>query len=114
MIWQAVLKSVAPQSHVLDANPYDRIYHLFPVTDLDGFLTEVTSKTISAITNILKPDHEKEANSMLSAVLKLILSQYLYVDPVCGKTELCVYSSSAPTNIWKKTNVRGELLEEGT
>lgn len=99
------------KTHVLDANPYDRVYHVFPKTDLESFLTEITSKSFGAITKLLNSNHENEARTMLSAIFKLILSDYLYVDPICGKAELCVYSSSAPVSIWKKQNVRGEPLE---
>jgi hypothetical protein len=101
----------SPENHVLDANPYDRIYHLFPKTDLESFLTELTSKSLAAISKLVKPNHEGEASTMLSAIFKLVLSEYLYIDPACGKVELCVYSSSAPVSIWKKRNVRGEPLE---
>jgi hypothetical protein len=103
--------SWSPENHVLDANPYDRIYHLFPKTDLESFLAEVTSKSSEAIAKLLKPHHEDEATTMLSAIFKLILSEHLYVDSLCGKVELCVYSSSAPISIWKKKNVRGEFVE---
>lgn len=101
----------SPENHVLDANPYDRVYHLFPKADLESFLAEVTSKSFEAIAKLIKQNHEDEACTMLSAIFKLILSDYLYVDPLCGKVELCVYSSSAPVSIWKKRNVRGEPLE---
>jgi hypothetical protein len=101
----------SPEKHALDANPYDRVYHLFPKTDLESFLAEVTSKSFEAIAKLLKPNHEDEAITMLSAIFKLVLSEYLYIDPLCGKVELCVYSSSAPVSIWKKRNVRGEPLE---
>jgi hypothetical protein len=101
----------SPESHVLDANPYDRVYHVFPKTDLESFLVEITSKSVAAIKKFLKPDHENEACTMLSAVFKLLLSEYLYTDPLCGKVELCVYSSSAPVSIWKKLNARGEPVE---
>jgi hypothetical protein len=102
----------SPDSHVLDANPYDRIYHVFPLTSLDDFLTELTSKSILSIQEILNSKHEEEACTMLRAIFKLVLGKYLYIDRVCGKTELCVYSSSAPKNIWQKKNARGELIEE--
>jgi hypothetical protein len=102
----------SPESHVLDANPYDRIYHVFPKTDLERFLAELTTKSLTPIAKLLKENHEDEARTMLSAVLKLILSDYLYLDPICGKTQLCSYSSLAPVSIWKKENARGELEEE--
>lgn len=101
----------SPENHVLDANPYDRVYHLFPKTDLESFLDELTSKSFQEIAKLIKPDHEDEATRMLSAIFKLVLSEYLYIDALCGKVELCVYSSSAPVSIWQKRNVRGEPLE---
>jgi hypothetical protein len=103
--------SWSPERHALDANPYDRIYHLFPKTDLESFLAELTSKSFEAIATLVKLHHEEEATTMLSAIFKLVLSEHLYVDPLCGKVELCVYSSSAPVSIWKKKNVRGEPVE---
>ena len=102
----------SPALHILDANPYDRIYHVFPLTNLNDFLAEITSKSILSIERLIDPDQEEEACTMLSAIFKLVLGKYLYVDPVCGKTEFCVYSSSAPTEIWQKKNVRGEVLEQ--
>jgi hypothetical protein len=99
-------------SHVLDANPYDRIYHLFPSTNLEDFLSELTSKSILSVKKILIPEHEEEACALVSAIFKLVLGRHLYIDPVCGKTQLCWYSSSAEKNIWQKKNARGELIEE--
>ena len=104
--------SWGPDLHVLDANPYDKIYHLFPAKGLNDFLTELTVKSFSSIESLIEPDHEEEAFRMLSAVFKLVLGKYLYVDTVCGKTEFCVYSSSAPKEIWQKKNIRGEALEQ--
>jgi hypothetical protein len=101
----------SPDLHVLDANPYDRIYHLFPLKNLNDFLMELTVRSLASIENLIEPEQEEEAYTMLSAVFKLILGKYLYVDPVCGKTEFCVYSSSAPTEVWQKKNIRGEAIE---
>jgi hypothetical protein len=61
----------SPESHVLDANPYDRIYHVFPKTDLERFLAELTTKSLIPIAKLLKENHEEEARTMLSAVLNL-------------------------------------------
>jgi hypothetical protein len=96
-------------SHV---NPYDHIYHLFPKSDMESFLTELTTKSLPSIKKLLKADHEEEACRMLSAVFKLILSDYVYLDPVCGQPQLCTYSTLAPVSIWQKKNERGELEEE--
>jgi hypothetical protein len=96
-------------SHV---NPYDRIYHLFPKSDMESFLTELTTQSLPSITKLLKVDHQDEACTMLSAVFKLILSDYLYLDSTCGQPQLCTYSTLAPISIWQKKNERGELEEE--
>jgi hypothetical protein len=93
------------ESHV---NPYDRIYHVFPKSDIESFLTELTTQSLPSIKKLLKADHEEEACTMLTAVFKLILSDYLYLDPTCGQAQLCAYSSMAPISIWKTEAVSVE------
>jgi hypothetical protein len=99
-------------SHLPDRTAYDRIYHVFPKTDMEDFLTEITAKSLPSIVRLLKADHEDEACTMLRAVFKLILSDYLFLDPICGQPQLCAYSTLAPVSIWQKKNDHGELEEE--
>ncbi len=91
------------QSHALDACPWDLVYHLFPRKDLDDFLVALATKASRSIEPSLKPETGPGVISSLLAVFQCVLGQYLYVNPVCGKTELCVYSTSAPVASWKRS-----------
>lgn len=91
----------AEEEHVLEADPRDHVYHLFPSRDLGEFLKELALDSIGAVGHLLGPNAAQEALSTLYIVFRSALGEYLYYNRVCGKTELCIYSSSAPVNPWK-------------
>ncbi len=92
----------APETHVLDASPTDLVYHLFPGKGLEEFLEGLAVEALESVKCLIKPDFETETLSILRASYRTILGEYLYLNPVCGKTELCVYSSSAPVKPWDR------------
>jgi len=88
--------------HYLQASPQDLVYHLFPGRDLEDFLNQVSKAGCETITPILKEDRKNEVFSLLKTTFRTILGEYLYSNPLCGKTELCVYSSSSPQKVMGK------------
>ena len=92
----------ASESHSLEACPWDLVYHLFPNSGLDEFLNDITDRAVNSILHLLKPETEERVFSSVRVVFRCILANYLFDNPVCGKTELCVYSSLAPTKIWSR------------
>jgi hypothetical protein len=90
------------ESHVLDASPQDLVYHLYPGANPDGFLSRLSSGSFEAIESIIKPEFKEQTLSSLRVVFREVLGLYLYYNPVCGKTELCVLSVSVPTEPWER------------
>jgi len=91
--------------HALHASPQDLVYHLFPGKDLEDFLEQISKAACDAIASIVKPDWKHQVFSLLRTTFRTILGEYLYSNPLCGKTELCVFSSSSPQKvIGKKRN----------
>lgn len=90
------------ESHVMDAAPQDLVYHLYPGADPDGFLTRLSSGSFESIQTCVKPEFKHQTLSTLRAVFQEVMGLYLYLNPVCGKTELCIFSASAPTEPWDR------------
>src|SRR5262249_20752031 len=67
----------ASSSHSMDANPWDKIYHLFPKT-LEGLLDELTEAAITALRPVLKIEAQSDTESTLRIVFQTILGEYLY------------------------------------
>lgn len=93
----------ASESHGLEACPWDLVYHLFPKTGLDDFLNDITEHAVNSIQYVLKPGTEEGVSSSVRVAFRCILANYLYDNPICGKTPLCIYSSMAPVNIWNRS-----------
>jgi len=91
---------LAAKSHELDASPLDLVYHLFPAEGLEEFLKSLTEFAVESIGGLLKPEARHQTISILETAFRTILGEYLYSNPLCGKTELCVYSSSSPEKPW--------------
>jgi hypothetical protein len=100
----------ASDAHSLEACPWDLVYHLFPKPGLEEFLTEITFNAVNSIRHLLKPDTEEGVTSSVRVVFRCILANYLFENPICGKTELCVYSSMAPLNTWNRAHISKEYL----
>jgi len=90
----------AEKPHELDASPRDLVYHLFPAKGLEEFLKSLTESSVESIRVLLKPEAQHQTLSILEAAFRTILGEYLYFNPLCGKTELCVYSQSSPQKPW--------------
>jgi hypothetical protein len=83
----------------LQAEPTDLVYHLFPGKDLEEFLSQLAEAGCDAVAPALKKDWKHQVVSLLRATFRTILGEYLYTNPLCGKTELCVYSSMSPQKV---------------
>jgi len=92
----------APPAQELHAEPTDLVYHLFPGKDLEEFLKQLADAGTNAIGSVLRKDWQNSVNSLLRTTFRTILGEYLYTNPLCGKTELCVYSSSSPQKVTGK------------
>jgi hypothetical protein len=84
----------------LEASPRDFVYHLFPGRGLEQFLDGLARSAMEAIRHQLKPDPTVDVASILKTAFRTILGEYLYFNPACGKTELCIYSASDPITTW--------------
>ncbi|MCI0417054.1 hypothetical protein L0222_30155 [bacterium] len=92
----------APPAHVLSASPRDLVYQLFPGNGLDQFLDGLARAAMESILRLVKPELKEEIQSLMKTAFRTILGEYLFFNPLCGKTELCVYSFSAPQKVWGK------------
>jgi hypothetical protein len=92
----------AEDEHVLEADARDHVYHVVASHDLEEFLKELALDSLEAVGHLLLgPNSVQEALSTLCIVFRSVLGEYLYYNRICGKTELCIYSSSAPVNAWE-------------
>lgn len=92
----------APPAHDLNAYPRDLIYHLFPGKGLEQFLDGLAHAAMESLLKLVKPQLKEDIQSLIKTAFRTILGEYLFFNPLCGKTELCVYSSSAPQKVWGK------------
>jgi len=88
------------ESHALDASPQDMVYQLFPRKELDDFLEELAIRSCDSLRPLLKSDGEQAALSILQAIFRCVLGDYLYFNPLCGHTELCSHSVVARSSPW--------------
>lgn len=79
----------------VDVNPWDLVYHIFYRGDAEEFVEVIGFEAVESISRLMKED-SKNAFSDVCAALRGVLGKYLYYSPVCGRTELCVFSSSSP------------------
>lgn len=96
------------QPHALDAGATDLVYHLYPGADPNEFLRKLSEGAFVPLEGIVKPDLRLQALSTLRVVFREVLGQYLYQNPICGKTELCAYSQGAPEEIWDREERKGQ------
>jgi hypothetical protein len=86
----------------LQAEPTDLVYHLFPGKDLEEFLNQLAEAGTQSVTPLLKKDWKHQVKSLLRTTFRTILGEYLYSNPLCGKTELCVHSTMSPQKVTGK------------
>jgi hypothetical protein len=87
---------LAEQAFDVNANPWDLVYHIFFKGDAEEFVDMIAFEALESIKRLVKPDDERLAFAAVEAALIRVLGKYLYYSPVCGQTELCVFSNSAP------------------
>ena len=80
----------------VDANPWDLVYHIFYRGDAEEFVDGISFEAVECIKGLLRPGSIRAAFTAVAAALRSVLGKYLYFSPVCGRTELCVFSGSAP------------------
>ncbi len=90
----------APPAQSLTASPRDLVYQLFPGVGLEQFLDGLSQAAMESIQDLLKPELKEEVRSLIKTAFRTILGEYLFFNPACGKTELCVYSSSSPQKVF--------------
>jgi hypothetical protein len=88
------------ESHVMDAQPTDFVYHLYPGANPRKFLENLANESLHSIETLIGTESKDEALSCIYAVFREGLGKFVYHNPVCGKTELCALSSSAPIKVW--------------
>jgi hypothetical protein len=90
---------VAPLSEhqeQVDVNPWDLVYHVFYRGDAEEFVDGIAFEAVESVKRLLKPGGTRSAFTVVSQALRSVLGKYLYYSPICGRTELCVFSGSAP------------------
>jgi hypothetical protein len=92
--------SWSPESNTPDPSPQDTVYQFFPKKEMNDFLEDISVEAFKSIAGKLKPETEEGALSSLRIVFRCVLGDYLYFNPVCGHTELCVCSVAAQTSPW--------------
>jgi hypothetical protein len=93
----------SPAIDSLQASPRDLVYHLFPGNGLEFFLDRLVTAAIDSLKERIKPELMEEVRSLMKTAFRAVLGQYIYSNPSCGKTELCVYSSSSPQKVWGRS-----------
>jgi hypothetical protein len=96
---EAISTPWTPPAFPLNPSPSDLVYHLFPAKGLEQFLDDLAESAMESIDAVVKPELKEEVQSLIRTAFRTILGEYLFFNPVCGKTELCVYSSSAPQEV---------------
>jgi hypothetical protein len=92
--------SWSPESNALDPSPQDTVYQFFPKKELNDFLEELAVSAYGSIQTKLKAETEQGVLSSLRIVFRCVLGDYLYFNPLCGHTELCVCSVAAHSSPW--------------
>ena len=86
----------------MDAAPTDFVYHLYSWPNPKMFLENLADESLRPIEGMIRPELKEEALSSICAVFREGLGKYIYYNSVCGKTELCALSSSAPLKVWAR------------
>lgn len=92
----------APPAHDLTASPRDLVYQLFPGTGLEPFLDGLTHEAAKSIPKLIEHESRDDVQSLIRAAFRAILGEHLFLNPFCGKTELCVFSSMSPQKVLGK------------
>lgn len=93
----------APAADSLEPSPRDFVYHLFPGKGLEFFLDGLVKAAADSVKDQIKPLLFEDVHSMMKTAFRAVLGQYVYSNPLCGKTELCVYSSSSPQKVLSRS-----------
>ena len=93
----------APAVDTLQASPRDLVYHLFPGKGLEHFLDRLVNGAMDSLQEKIKPELMEEVRSILKTAFRAVLGQYIYSNSLCGKTDLCTYSSSSPQKVWGRS-----------
>ena len=100
---QAEKTEWAPAVDPVQASPRDLIYHLFPGKGLEHFLDQLVHGAMEPLQEKIKTEMIEEVRSILKTAFRAVLGQYVYANALCGKTDLCVYSSSSPQKVWGRS-----------
>lgn len=86
---------LAENDKKVDVNPWDLVYHLFFRGNAQEFVEVLAFEAVESVKHLLSKDSQPAFEAVCSS-LSSTLGKYLYFNPVCGHTELCVFSGSAP------------------
>jgi hypothetical protein len=91
---------LSAQPEKVDVNPWDLVYHIFYRGDAEEFVDGVAFEAVESIKRLLKPGQTRAVFGAVSSALRSVLGKYLYYSPICGRTELCVFSVHLPLLLW--------------
>ena len=97
---EAVKTQWSPVDDTLQSSSRDLVYHLFPGKDLEIFLDDLVRSAMDSAAAKIKPEKLHEVCSILKTAFRAVLGQYIYANPLCGKTDLCIVASSTPEKVW--------------
>ena len=89
---------LSAQPGKVDVNPWDLVYHIFYRGDAEEFVDGIAFEAIESIKGLLKTGRSRPVFVAVESALRNVLGKYLYYSPVCGHTELCIFSGSAPVS----------------
>lgn len=97
---ETVQAPLAEDRKDVDVNPNDLVYHVFLREAPEEFMDSLTQQVFPNVEQWILKGREKSAKDAIRTTFTEVLSHYLYYNEVCGKAELCIYSSSAPVPPW--------------
>ena len=93
---------LASEQKQVGGNPWDLVYHIFVQGNAADFVQKLAEDSIDSVQEFLKPGTREQALHAVTHIFREILADYLFYNPVCGKTELCIYSGSDELSPWER------------
>lgn len=85
--------STEPQD--VDVHPWDLVYHIFFRGNAEEFVEVVAFEAVESMKNQIRANAHTAFIDVCGA-MREVLGKYLFYSSVCGRTELCIFSSSSP------------------
>lgn len=84
----------------VNPSPTDMIHQLFIPGGLEEFIQKMAEASLNHLTPSLRANTREQTLSILCSVFRCVLGEYVFYNPICGKTELCTCSVLAPRSPW--------------